>query len=84
MVRKVLLVALGVLVIFAGLPLIGGMTMVDCPDCVLSSSIAGACFAVLASLLMLVSLASMRLVTGHRIVRYLLLRSRLERPPRAA
>ena len=79
----VLLVAL-LLVILVGLPLVGGMAMLDCPNCYLSWGLAGMCLAVLATFLLLLPQASMRLTRWADLFRPLLLRLPLERPPRAA
>jgi hypothetical protein len=82
MKRAVVLAAV-LLVILVGVPIIGGMTMPDCPECHLSAGEAvGMCLAVLALLSLVVPGVFMAHVQQERALRLLLLRAGVERPPR--
>lgn len=81
----VALMGIVVLVLLVGVPLVGGMAMVDCPNCHLSSSaMVGLCLAVLLAFLLLVPTAFTRVILGRDVPYPLLLRTPLERPPRSA
>lgn len=82
---KVFLVALVVLVVLTGIPLVAGIPMADCAECDVGAVAAGAClFAFLAAA------AAFAVQLGSRLRRrrfsFLarLVDSRLERPPRLA
>lgn len=83
--KRAVVLAILLLVILAGVPMVGSMAMLDCPQCHLSAGHAiGMCLAVLALLVLALPGASARIVWEERILRHLLLGAALERPPRAS
>jgi hypothetical protein len=84
-VKQVLVVALVVVVVLTGIPLVVGMPAADCAECELGVLAAGACVAAL-----LTAAALLAFATGSQLRRRRctftsrLVAGRLERPPRLA
>jgi len=85
-VKRVLVVALVVVVLLTGIPVVMGMPMVACSDCDVATMAATSCMlAVLMGLVALaLSLLAVRLAVRPPILAGLLVSSGLDRPPRLA
>ena len=85
-VKRVLVVALVVVVLFTGIPVVMGMSGADCADCDLGILLVGACVsAVLAAAVgVAVARRAVRLRVRRDVLAGLLAISRLYRPPRLA
>lgn len=83
--KKALLVALVVLVVLTGIPVVAGMPMADCAECDLGALAAGAClFAFLAAAAAFAAQRGSELRRRRFGLLARLAASRLERPPRLA
>jgi len=83
--KRVLVVALVVVVLFTGIPVVVGMPVMDCANCDLGVVVASAClFAVLATVAVVLALLALPLRRRIDLFTDLLAASRLERPPRLA
>lgn len=83
--KKALVIALVIVVVFTGIPVVTGMPMVDCADCDQGFMTSSLCFGVLASLVALFLAAhALRLPPTGQQLRQRLAPFTLERPPRLA
>lgn len=84
-VKKIVLVALVIVVLFTGIPFVMGMPMGGCADCDEATMTSSICVAVLASVAALYLAAmALRFRTGAEQLRGRLAPFALERPPRLA
>jgi hypothetical protein len=84
-VKQVLVVALVVVVVLTGIPLVVGMPAADCAECELGVLAAGACVAALLTAAALLGFATSSQLRRRRFtLTSRLVAGRLERPPRLA
>ncbi|MDP9070253.1 MAG: hypothetical protein M3N68_03010 [Actinomycetota bacterium] len=82
--KRVLVVALVVVVLFTGVPVVMGMSGVECADCDLGILLAGACVSAVLAGMVGITLASLAVQLRLRppVFAGLLATSGLDRPPR--